>query len=137
MTFRLFSTQRYQARSLEFARFLAVGSVNTVVGYGVFLLTLPTVGYQPAYALAYLVGIIVAYVLNSTFVFRSRIALRTALKYPLVYVAQYLFGALLLYGMVAWLGIDRRWAALIALMLSVPVSFLLNRLALAKRARDT
>jgi putative flippase GtrA len=128
---------RYRAHCLEFARFVAVGLVNTGIGYGVFLLLLPTVGYQPAYAAAYLVGIVVAYLLNSTFVFRSRIALRTALKYPLVYVVQYLFGALLLYGMVAWLGIDRRWAALIALVLSVPVSFVLNRLALVKRAHDT
>jgi len=54
--------------------------------------------------------------------------------YPLVYLAQYLFGSALLYEMVAWLGIDRRWAALIALLLSVPMSFLLNRLVLAQRA---
>jgi putative flippase GtrA len=121
------------ARTREFARFLMVGLVNTGVGYGVYLLLLPWIGYQTAYATAYVVGIVVAYVLNSRFVFRRAMGLRTALGYPLVYLGQYLFGAAVLYALVTWLGCDRRWAALIALAASVPVSFALNRLALARR----
>ena len=122
------------ANIAQFTRFLGAGLINTGVGYGVYLILLIWINYQVAYAAAYVVGIAVAYLLNSLFVFRSPIGLRTALTYPLVYVAQYLFGAALLYGMVSWLGIDRRWAALIALALSAPVSFWLNRLALARRA---
>ena len=123
-----------RAHAFEFARFLGAGLVNTGVGYGAYLLLLQWIGYELAYAAAYVVGIVVAYVLNSLFVFRSRMGLRTALRYPLVYLAQYLFGAALLYGMVNWLGFDHRWAALIALFLSVPVSFLLNRLVLRRAA---
>jgi len=122
-----------RAHAYQFARFLFVGLINTGVGYGIYLLLLRWIGYELAYAAAYVVGIVVAYVLNSLFVFRSRLGLRTALRYPLVYLAQYLFGAALLYGMVNWLGFDRRWAALIALFLSVPISFLLNRLVLVRR----
>jgi putative flippase GtrA len=124
-----------RAHVLEFARFLVVGLVNTGVGYGVYLLALQWLGYELAYAAAYVVGIVFAYLLNSLFVFRSPMRLRTALRYPFVYLAQYLFGSVLLYAMIAWLGFDRRWAALIALILSVPVSFLLNRVVLARRAR--
>jgi putative flippase GtrA len=120
-------------RAQEFARFVVAGSINTGVGYGVYLLLLPLIGYQPAYAAAYLAGIVVAYLLNSMFVFRSRITVRTALRYPLVYLVQYLFGAVLLFGLVAGFGFGQRWAALIALALSVPVSYVLNRLALARR----
>jgi putative flippase GtrA len=123
-----------RAHTLQFARFLVAGLVNTGVGYGVYLILLHWTTYEVAYAAAYVVGIVVAYVLNSFFVFRSPISLRTALRYPFVYLVQYLFGAILLYGMVSWLGFDRRWAALIALALSVPVSFLLNRIALSQRA---
>ena len=121
------------ANVAQFTRFLGAGLINTGVGYGVYLILLIWINYQVAYAAAYVVGIAVAYLLNSLFVFRSPIGLRTALTYPLVYVAQYLFGAALLYGMVSWLGIDRRWAALITLALSAPVSFLLNRIALTYR----
>ena len=124
-----------RGHAFEFARFLGVGLVNTGVGYGIYLILLRWIGYQLAYAAAYVVGIGFAYVLNSLFVFRSRMRLRTALRYPLVYLAQYLFGAALLYGMVNWLGFDRRWAALVALFLSVPISFLLNRLVLGRPAR--
>jgi putative flippase GtrA len=124
----------HRAHAFELARFLGAGLVNTAVGYGVYLILLHRIGYELAYAAAYVAGVIVAYMLNSLFVFRSQIGWRTALRYPLVYLAQYLFGAALLYGMVRWLAFDRRWAALIALALSVPISFLLNRLALARRA---
>jgi len=122
------------AHVLQFTRFLATGLVNTAVGYGAYLGLLRWTSYEIAYAAAYVIGIVVAYVLNSLFVFRSPIGLRTALRYPFVYLAQYLFGAGLLYAMVGWLGVDRRWAALVALALSVPLSFLLNRIALSQRA---
>lgn len=122
-------------RAREFARFVVVGCINTAVGFAVYLLLLPLMGYQPAYATTYVIGILVAYLLNSIFVFRSRISLRTAVRYPLVYLVQYLFGALLLFGLVAGLGLDRRWAALIALILSVPISYTLNRIVLTRRAR--
>ena len=122
-------------RAHEFARFIIAGSINTGVGFGVYLLLLPLVGYQPAYAAAYLVGILIAYLLNSIFVFRSRISVSTAIRYPLVYLIQYLFGAMLLFGLVAGLGLGRRWAALIALILSVPVSYVLNRVVLVRRER--
>jgi len=118
---------------LELARFVGAGAVNTGVGYGTYLLLLHWLGYEIAYAAAYAVGIGVAYLLNSLYVFRRPLALRTALSYPLVYLAQYAFGAVLLYAMVRGLDLDRRWAALIALVLSVPVSFGLNRFALARR----
>jgi putative flippase GtrA len=127
----------HRANVSQFTRFLGAGLVNTGVGYGVYLVLLNWINYQIAYAAAYVVGIVFAYTLNSLFVFRSPIGLRTAVRYPFVYLAQYLFGAALLYGMVNWLGIDRRWAAVLALALSVPVSFVLNRIALTYRASSS
>jgi putative flippase GtrA len=117
----------------QFARFLLVGLANTGIGYAVFLLALPTSGYQPAYAMAYVAGMVVAYLFNSMFVFRRSLSIATAARYPLVYVVQYASGALVLHGLVNWLGVDARWAALLALAASVPVSFVLNRLVLATR----
>lgn len=130
---RLWITAARSAHVFQFTRFLASGLVNTAVGYGVYLGLLRWTSYEIAYAAAYVIGIVVAYVLNSLFVFHSPIGLRTALRYPFVYLAQYLFGAGLLYATVSWFDFDRRWAALVALALSVPLSFLLNRIALSQR----
>ena len=95
--FRIYAAA--SAHVFQFTRFLATGLVNTAVGYGVYLGLLRWTSYEIAYAAAYVIGIVVAYVLNSLFVFRSPIGLRTALRYPFVYLAQYLFGAGLLYAM--------------------------------------
>ncbi len=127
------SWRAHEGIAAQFARFLVVGLANTGIGYAVYLLALPYIGYQPAYAMAYVAGIVVAYLLNSTFVFRRSLSVATAARYPLVYAVQYAAGALVLHGLVNWLGVDAHWAALIALAASVPVSFVLNRLALAVR----
>jgi putative flippase GtrA len=122
-----------QGPGSEFARFLVVGAINTVIGYAVYLLASPWLGYHLAYALAYAVGIVVAYLLNSRFVFRRALSVRTAVRYPVVYLAQYLTGALCLYALVHGMGLDSRWAGLLAIGLSTPVSFVLNRLVLSLR----
>ena len=51
---------------------------------------------QVAYAIVFALGIVVAYVLNSRFVFGKRVRLATAAVYPLVYAAQYALSALLI-----------------------------------------
>ena len=122
-----------QGSPAEFLRFLVAGLINTGASYVVYLLLLSALGYEAAWAGAYAAGILVAYVLNSRFVFGTPMTVRKALRYPLVYLAQYLVSAALLYALVTWLGVDARWAALIVLICSVPASFVLNRLALVSR----
>ncbi|MBS0193765.1 MAG: GtrA family protein [Proteobacteria bacterium] len=115
----------------QFVRFVVVGLTNTGIGYAAYLLALRVAGFQTAYAIAYGVGIVSAYLLNSKFVFRRSLALSTAVRYPSVYLVQYVAGALMLQAIVRWFGMDRRWAALLVLALSVPVSFAINRSVLA------
>lgn len=120
----------------EFARFLVAGLINTAVGYATYLVLAGPLGYQAAYAMAYAVGIAVAFLLNSRFVFRTRMTPQKAAVYPLVYVAQYLIGAIALRILVGSFGLDHRWSAFVVIVASIPVSFVLNRIVLAKRARD-
>jgi putative flippase GtrA len=55
----------------ELIRYLLAGLVNTLIGYGMFLFMLHAFQLNPliSNAIAYAVGIIVAYVLNIVFVF--------------------------------------------------------------------
>ena len=119
-----------RGRTHEFGRFLLAGVLNTTVGYGSYLLMAHALGPQPAFAAAYAIGIIVAFLVNSRFVFRTPMTLRKALAYPLVYLGSYLASAMVLAIATRVLAIDHRWAAIAALVAGVPVSFVLNRMAL-------
>ena len=52
--------------------------------------------YLAAYAISYLLGIVLSYLLLTRFVFRAPPRLSTAVRFPLVYVAQYLLGSAVL-----------------------------------------
>ena len=118
----------------EGARFILAGGFNTAVTYALYYVLLDLVDYRIAYAIAYVAGIGIAYVLNARFVFRRAFDWRAALRYPLIYVAQFLFGVMVLHALVAWIGVDRRWAMVVVIVLSVPLSYGLNRLVLNRSA---
>ncbi len=56
-----------------FLRFVAVGVVNTIIGYAVILIFFHLVGlsYSLSYFLSYVIGIIISFFLNRQFVFFS------------------------------------------------------------------
>lgn len=118
----------------EALRFLISGGINTAVTYLLYLALLPGLGYWPAYSVAFVTGIVTSYFLNTRFVFRVRTSARRAAAFPLVYLAQYLFGLAVLHVSVRWLAVPAEYAALISIALSVPFTFALSRFVLAPRA---
>lgn len=117
------------------ARFVLFGALNTLVTYAIYLLLLPSLDYAKAYAVAYVVGIVISYGLNVRFVFRVTPNWRTLLLFPLVYCAQYLFGLAVLYIAVERLAIPRELALLATIALSIPLTFLLSRTLLLRPVR--
>ena len=111
----------------DFSRFLFVGSINTVVTYLVYLFFLSLMSYQLAYSFTYLLGIYFSYYLNCRLVFHESPRWSSVIQYPLVYAVQYMLGFLLLYGLVALLGVSESVAPLIVIAATVPVTFLLSR----------
>ena len=118
---------------MQFLRFLVTGGINTAVTYVLYLLLLPLLGYLVAYSLAYVIGIVLSYWLNSAFVFRQPMNWRSLARFPLVYVVQYLLTGVLLWLFVDTLGVDKRIALLAAIAVTVPVTFLAARLAILPR----
>jgi len=114
----------------EFSRFLIAGAVNTVASYAVYLLLLAILPYLVAYTIAYVVGIAISYLLLTRFVFRTQHRLATAVRFPLVYVAQYLMGSAVLTLLVETLTVRASIAAIVAIVASIPVTFLLSRFVL-------
>jgi putative flippase GtrA len=112
----------------EAFRFLIVGALNTIVGYGVFLLLLNWLRYEVAYAIAYVAGIAVSYIFNALFVFRQPLRPRAALYYPLVYLVQFLLGLALLRLLIEMLNVPLWMAPAVVIVLTMPVTFLMSRI---------
>jgi len=117
----------------EFGRFLVVGGINTAFSYGLYFLFNLGLHYQMAYGLAFVGSVLFSYWLNNRWVFRTEMNWKTFFSYPLVYVFQYAFGAVLLHVLVEMLGMSEWWAPLVVIVLSVPITFVLSRFILKGR----
>lgn len=119
--------------SAQFVRFVVVGGANTVIGYGLYLLANRWLDYRWAYTVSYAAGIGISYLLNSWFVFRAPMSLRTFLRFPLVYAAQYVAGLVIIWCVVDRLGLPESIAPLFVVALTVPLTYALSRLVIQPR----
>ena len=112
----------------EQARFVAAGAVNTVLSYILYVVLFQVIAYRAAFTLAYVAGIVSSYFLNARFVFRRAPTWRTVARFPLVYVVQYASSLVLVTAAVQWLAIPEWAAPLAALVVVVPITYVLSRL---------
>jgi len=112
-------------------RFAVAGLANTGAAYLAYLLLLQVAPYRVAYTMAYVVGILVSYSLNAIFVFRRGVSWRTFLRFPWIYALQYLVSLLLVTAGVEWLGMQAWLAPLVALVITIPLAYLLSRAVFA------
>jgi putative flippase GtrA len=112
-----------------FVRFLLGGGVNTAATYCLFLLLQWIMPAAAAYTIAYIVGILLAYGINTKFVFQTKPSVRTALQFPAVYIVQYVSGLVFL-TLFTYVGLTNAVAMLLVIVVNVPISFLLTRYVL-------
>ena len=120
----------------SFLRFLLSGGLNTLATYAVYLALLPIAGYKLAYTIAYVLGIVLAFVINRFFVFQSYRGWRSVVLFPLVYLAQYLVSLGVIWLWVERLQLPQELAPLVAIVITIPMTFALSRLIFG-RARPT
>lgn len=116
-------------------KFLSGSIINTLATYLLYLILILYFQYRLAYTITYIAGIMLAYLINSTWVFNSRMTLYSALLYPAVYLIQYLASICILSFLVEQFGIDKKIAPLIVIVIVYPLSFIMNRL-LFKRSSN-
>lgn len=123
----------------EGLRFLIGGVINTGASYVVYLAALLVMSYMAAFCVGFAAGILVAFVVNSRFVFRRRLVWRKFWGVSAIYVGQWLVGLGLLIVWVELARIDERVAPLLNVAVLTPVTFLANRCLLLNResARET
>jgi len=111
-----------------FARFLISGALNTGISYLLYLGFLQLFSYRIAYTAAFVLGILISYGLNAVFVFRAKIAIRSLIRFPLVYLVQYVLGMVLVVTLVEFVGVAAWVAPIFAILATVPLTFVLSRL---------
>ena len=124
-----------QTTRAQGVRFVFFGAFNTAVTYLAYCLLVFVVQPQLAYAIIFVLGVVIAYVGNSRFVFRKALDWKVATAYPLVYLVQYPFtaGLIHLFGLLP--GVGPRLALALSLVIATPASFYLNRIMLNKAWR--
>lgn len=116
------------ALKLSFFRFLLSGGINTALTYAIFLLLLKIFSYTTSFTLAYLTGIVIAYVMNRFFVFNHHQGLKSIILLPFVYLLQYVLSIIILWCWVEKLGLAVRLAPLAAIGITVPVTYIFSKL---------
>ena len=109
--------------------FMLMGTLSTLVMLGLYMLLNMIIQYQMAYFLSYVVTVIISYFLNTLFVFKKPVSLRTFLQFPIVYIVQYIISALMLEVMVR-IGFSVTYAPVLIIILLLPLTFFLSRLVL-------
>jgi putative flippase GtrA len=107
--------------------FLVGGCLNTLLTYGIYLLLNMYMSYQKSYVIAYISGIVFSYLFNAQVVFNVKKSWKGLMAYPLVYLFQYVLGALMLSFMVEKLSIPKEIAPLLIIVLLLPVTYLLSK----------
>lgn len=120
----------------RFGRFVALGIANSLATYLIYLALLGFIGYALAYTVAYVCGIGISYAANSMLVFRTRMTVRSAATFPLVYVFQYVAGLVIIALLVEVLAVPAWLAPWIATAVLVPASFVLTRFVLSAKVPD-
>jgi putative flippase GtrA len=115
------------------ARFVAGGAFNTLATWLVYLVLLQWTHYSVAYTCAYALGIVLAYGLNRYLVFRRAGGRLGPLLVAAIYIGQYFAGIALVALWIRGLGGPEAFAPLFAVAVTLPITFLLNRLVFRGR----
>lgn len=106
-------------------RFLLVGGLNTLIGYGSYVILLILgINYLIATTLSTIIGIIHSYIWNKFFTFKSQGNVKKEIpKFIFVYFVSYILGMLSIYFLVSILDINQYISGLINLVLTTLISW--------------
>ncbi|MDD3048710.1 MAG: GtrA family protein [Bacilli bacterium] len=109
----------------KFVRFLIVGGINTIVGYGTFALFLFfNCHYYFAYIMSYIIGVANSYLWNKFFTFKSEgKSYKELFRFICVYLVSFAIGSLTLYLIVDVFNINEYLAGLLNLIITTLISW--------------
>lgn len=112
------------ARFRQVFRFGIVGTVSSVIHYGVYCLVLLMANANIAYTIGYLTGFVCNYFLTTFFTFSSRPTTNNALGFSFSHLVNYLLEIGLL-NLFLWFNVDKWLAPILVMAIAVPINFLI------------
>ncbi len=111
--------------SYRWFRFLFVGGINTIVGYGSYaLLIFFKINYLLATTLSTIIGVINSYVWNRKFTFKSNKSVKKEIpKFVSIYLISYCAGMIIIYILVSKLNMNEYLAGLLNLVSTTLISW--------------
>ena len=111
--------------NMQQIRFLFVGGLNTLVGYGIYALGLFLgINYFIANLISTVIGVIHSYIWNKYFTFKSKNKVKKEVpKFILVYLISFIFSNLILYIFITKLGVNQYIGGVINIALTTIISW--------------
>ncbi len=116
-----------------FARWFWVGVINTLFSLAVYQMAVLVMPYAAAYTLAFVSGILTAAWGQSRFAFATKLRARSLVRFTAAYLLTYAGGLALLALLIDYAGLHKAVAPFVVLVVQVPLSFLMSRIALRDR----
>ncbi len=114
----------------ELVKYVVAGVINTVVGYGVFLIFFQLLKFSPetSNAIGYLVALSVAFLLNHFFVFTaSANSARSLKRFILAFSGSFLVNQAVLFVLFRMLSVQAEIAQAFAMITYTLIFYLLNK----------
>lgn len=115
----------------EVVRFGITGVISTLVTYGVYYILLTWINPTFSFTIAYIVAMVVNYLLTTLFTFRVNANTKNALGFIVSNGINYGLCTLLL-NLFIWLGVSKQLAPIPMYAISIPVNFLIVRCVMKK-----
>ena len=104
-------------------RFLAAGAINTALSIAVYQVALFVTGHVVAYAIAYAVGILFAYVAYARHVFDASLSTKRFVVFALFYAVSGVVGTLVNAGLIEYMALPARLAIFVTVIIMLPLNY--------------
>ena len=121
----------------QFSRFLLVGFFNTFLGYAVIFSCMYLTELSPEFSniLGYSIGLLVSYLLNKHYTFRSSLNWhRELIRFLLVFCIAYAANFAILIALIRLMGVHEAIGQICAGVVYVVVSYLLNKIYVFRKS---
>lgn len=118
----------------EFVIFVVIGCINTLAGTGFSWIYASLLDDITAFVMGYATGIVVAYTLNAAFTFKKKWAFIDLIKYGISCIPNFVIQFIVVYIVISLLGIYKLWGYLLAAIIGVPVTFIILKIFVFKKA---
>lgn len=130
------NTMNFNKLNTEFTRFIAVGVINTMTYYSIYLVlhNLFSMPYLLAHIVGFLISLNVSFFLNCYVTYRIRPTLKKYLYFPLTQVVNMSVSTVLIFIFVEFLRLNSNIAPFAAVLFTVPITFIVSSKILKDKA---